>query len=201
MIEIQSLQARLKEAEEENVALTQTLNEYRESTEQLQRLRLMEGASSAQQTNVGAPGISKPAAAQLGEVSRRKASGKLASSKKTKANTTASGGEAGQVTKPSTANDVSSSTGAHSRSESRTEPTFLAEQLDVVAGGAATGVVASAAKCLRDYAALEAQLSTERQVNINLMLQCRMLWSNHTLVPLTVMCLCCLFVGDGAASP
>ena len=46
------------------------------------------------------------------------------------------------------------------------DPARLAEQLAAAAGGADVGVVASAAKCLRDYAALEAALTHERQVGL-----------------------------------
>lgn len=207
--EITALKARVRELEEENGALTQTLEEMRQSSEQLQRLRAMEeqqgvGAAAAAATFAAAVASERSAAAaaagRAAELERGaaatvtgapagKSKGKAASVAAGSSRASAGGDSAtaapaavAPASPPrSPAASVSSAGGAGGPGSQAGGPaappppppppagkgreaTRLAEQLAAAAGGADVGVVASAAKCLRDYAALEAALTHERQV-------------------------------------
>ncbi|KAL4420581.1 hypothetical protein ABPG75_010237 [Micractinium tetrahymenae] len=182
MAEAEALRERVAELEEENAGLTQTLNEFRQTTHQLQKLQSHElrrlqavekgGGSGAGSAGSGTPtcpgsvsGAPADAAPQQNGTgpasagsSPRAASGAGAATPRRSRRGSAAGGAAA----------AAAVVAAAEVSAEAAEATRIAEQLEDVAGGAESGLLADAAVALRELSRRDAELVTMQQENARL---------------------------------
>lgn len=168
------MQRRMDELEEENQALTQTLNELRQSTQQLQRLKSLDAQQQQQQKGGGAATTAAAAAAAGGlaagatvvaaatispgapSAAPSLPSGSAAAASQEAPRPAALPGSAGV---PAGGSSLAAAASLPSDNGARA----VAEQLMVATGGSGTGVVASAVRLLQNYAVLESALEAKGQ--------------------------------------
>ncbi|KAG7671209.1 hypothetical protein Ndes2526B_g02324 [Nannochloris sp. 'desiccata'] len=184
--EVAELRSRVSELEEENTGLSEMLNEMRQSQQQLVKLQAMEQqqAIEGQGESIGAEnnsaemmtqqhkGLSTPVGAGLVSAAGAGAAASVASAARDGADAESSspsfmtaepGPDELTPTQPPSSHEKSAmlTTPGSTRGASK-DPVAVAEALSAVAGSAEGGVAATAARMLRDYAAVQLALEQER---------------------------------------
>lgn len=168
--EAAALRERITELEEENAGLTTTLREIRSSSQQLQALAALESravaSAAAQAAALGLPSSPTSKLIGSGDTTPREAPSLYATPKPSSL--------PGGRTAPPAGNPPADEPGATAYISAAgggedyvgKDPARLADQLVAATGGAGAategGIVSHAAKLLRGYAAIDAELATQR---------------------------------------
>ncbi|PSC71814.1 hypothetical protein C2E20_4927 [Micractinium conductrix] len=173
--EAEALQERIAELEEENAGLTQTLNEFRQTTHQLQRLQSHEVRRlqkvEATKAVGGSAGSHTSPAAQPADAAPGSSGSPQGSPKPLPAAAATPpyrGGRSAAASPAGVAAAAAAAAAAAELSAQAAEATRLAEQLEDVAGGADSGLLAEAAVALRELAKRDAELVVQQQENARL---------------------------------
>ncbi len=181
--EVAELRGRVTELEEENTSLSEMLNEMRQSQQQLVKLQAMEQQQGieGQGESTGGDNNEEMSSHQKG-LSTPVAAGLAAAAAASVAVAAAAGGDVGADAESSSPSFMTAEPGPAESTPTQIpsspeksglvtpgstrgaakDPAAVADALSAVAGGAEGGVAATAARMLRDYAAVQATLDQER---------------------------------------
>ncbi|KAL4436325.1 hypothetical protein ABPG77_009887 [Micractinium sp. CCAP 211/92] len=188
MAEAEALRERITELEEENAGLTQTLNEFRQTTHQLQKLQSHElrrlqavekgsGSGAGSAGTLTPPGPASLSGAPAEPLPQQNGTGHAASDSAVsagsspKAASSAGGAAARRSPRGPAPASIAAAAGAVAAAEmsaEAAEATRIAEQLEEVAGGAESGLLADAAAALRELSIRDAKLVGVQQENARL---------------------------------